>query len=545
MRFRRSLSTVSQEKGEDSVAEMKQPEGSGSPQGPRRGRGRVAGLLAVPLVLAGGLAVAMHFSADIRHRVEEILPGATHQLSRFTTVTYDDPEVEHDRFTQQANKVVDELRRDVDKAQEVVQHVIQQARDVTVHEVERVKEFAHRSEEAIKRETAAVNERLHHAVDSLRGSRDDAKPTHPIPAQPLPSVPEADPETPVGLSRERELEIEVRRLEAELQSRTQWEAVRLQEALQAISDEEKAGRARDLAAAERHARTAFEEQLAKEREEADLRLEKLVEEQRRQIEEQKQAELQHQMAKFVEQKEADIQMELVREKDALQNEFIEKLASSRKESVEALDELVLKLSIIEKEAEVSSAISQAGEKARKVATVSFGFSDAASGSKPFMEEASILTSLLDELGPEAELSRTTLRALPPTLLETGAPTIPELQSRFSRVATACRRAALVPDNGGFWHHALATVVTALKLPESGPHVEGVSIDARIARAQYFISRGDLSSTIREIDGMPDGQAKALCEDWIKSARGRLQIDQAARVLTADAILLQELYAPES
>lgn len=157
----------------------------------------------------------------------------------------------------------------------------------------------------------------------------------------------------------------------------------------------------------------------------------------------------------------------------------------------------------------------------------------------------MLHSMLNELGSDAELSRAAIEAVPEALLNSGVPTIPELQARFGRVATACRRASLVPDNGGFWHHALATVITALKLPESGPHVEGDTIDAKIARAQYYLSRADLSTAIREVESLPEGVARTLCEDWVTSAKGRLILDQASRILTADAILLQELSIPET
>lgn len=81
-------------------------------------------------------------------------------------------------------------------------------------------------------------------------------------------------------------------------------------------------------------------------------------------------------------------------------------------------------------------------------------------------------------------------SLAPEGLETGVPTIYDLETRFVKVQQAVRQVAHVPADGGFWSHALSYLVSAISFQPHGL-VPGDDVESVVTRAEYHLRHGDL------------------------------------------------------
>ena len=112
----------------------------------------------------------------------------------------------------------------------------------------------------------------------------------------------------------------------------------------------------------------------------------------------------------------------------------------------------------------------------------------------------------------------------------GVATMPELQRRFERVKKECRKTFFTPDNGGILGRAVGSVAAELTIAPDGL-VQGESAEARLARATYFLERGNLQSAIGEIESI-DEEVAAVAGDWLRAARTRVMVTQAVRLMSS-------------
>eukprot|EP00455_Lapot_gusevi_P034095 TRINITY_DN3750_c0_g1_i1.p1 TRINITY_DN3750_c0_g1~~TRINITY_DN3750_c0_g1_i1.p1 ORF type:complete len:192 (+),score=75.58 TRINITY_DN3750_c0_g1_i1:50-577(+) len=117
-----------------------------------------------------------------------------------------------------------------------------------------------------------------------------------------------------------------------------------------------------------------------------------------------------------------------------------------------------------------------------------------------------------------------IQSIPRDAMISGVPSMHSLVSRFDAVEKACRQAALVPEDSGFFGHALAFVTSKLLLRERTPY-PGDSAQQIISRCGFFLQGGDLASAVQELDKL-EGLPKTLAEDWLLAARTRLVVLQA-------------------
>ncbi|KAI8099928.1 mitochondrial inner membrane protein-domain-containing protein [Halteromyces radiatus] len=123
-----------------------------------------------------------------------------------------------------------------------------------------------------------------------------------------------------------------------------------------------------------------------------------------------------------------------------------------------------------------------------------------------------------------------------TVAEHGISSFIQLVERFDKVAKEVRDASLIPEEGSSMiSHIISIALSKLLFPKKGL-VPGDDIEARLARAEYYLTHGDdLESATREMNQLK-GWPKHLTADWLDAARRHLEIKQALQVMRTQAIL---------
>ena len=71
-------------------------------------------------------------------------------------------------------------------------------------------------------------------------------------------------------------------------------------------------------------------------------------------------------------------------------------------------------------------------------------------------------------------------------------------------------------------------------------VPGPGAEETLSRAAYYLERGRIVETLRELDSV-EGYAQVLMRDWIELAQERLVVDQSVKVLKANAVLRHKAF----
>ncbi|CAO3599049.1 unnamed protein product [Absidia cylindrospora] len=123
-----------------------------------------------------------------------------------------------------------------------------------------------------------------------------------------------------------------------------------------------------------------------------------------------------------------------------------------------------------------------------------------------------------------------------TVAEHGISSYTQLVDRFDKVVTEVRDASLIPEEGSSMiSHIISITLSKLLFPKHGL-VPGDDIEARLARAQYYLAHDDdLESATREMNQLK-GWPKHLTSDWLDAARRHLEIKQALDVMRTQAVL---------
>lgn len=134
-----------------------------------------------------------------------------------------------------------------------------------------------------------------------------------------------------------------------------------------------------------------------------------------------------------------------------------------------------------------------------------------------------------------ELVVSIVDSLPARVQQDGAPTLSELQVRFSIMRDEARKAALAPEQAPkLIGQVIGTVLANISSTPSG-YIAGPGVEESLARAAFFLERGKLKEAVVEVQGM-EGYAKVIAQDWISLAEDRLLVDQALRALKANSII---------
>ncbi len=190
-------------------------------------------------------------------------------------------------------------------------------------------------------------------------------------------------------------------------------------------------------------------------------------------------------------------------------------------------------------------------------------------SAPFKPEIDVLRKLaVEPIGVEwssgsgdaasssssSSLVQTVLDSIPQELTVNGVPKFDDLSDRFKTVKKRAIRAAYSPSNTLFGY-LYARVATLFVMEERG-FVQGDTIDATLARAEFYLEHRKLAEAIAELETIYErshaqrteeglyglnreqlSDVEFVLRDWMNAAKSRLIADQALEVLEAHLQIL--------
>lgn len=140
--------------------------------------------------------------------------------------------------------------------------------------------------------------------------------------------------------------------------------------------------------------------------------------------------------------------------------------------------------------------------------------------EPFADELGVLRALVPASPEVADLSRYAKRSVPSTAA---------LTQRFSRDADAILAAERAARAQGWIERAWFDMMSLVSVRRIGD-IPGDNTEARVARAEVALQRGDLAAAVFEVRRL-DAPARAAAVSWLKEAEARLAVDRDARALT--------------
>lgn len=168
-------------------------------------------------------------------------------------------------------------------------------------------------------------------------------------------------------------------------------------------------------------------------------------------------------------------------------------------------------------------------------------SKAERGDIAFDDELRVLHALTGDAHAVADnkIVNATLASLEASgIAQTGVKSFPYLASWFANsVAPRIHEASLVPapEQAGVGSHVASNLLSKITFRPQAGLVDGDSVDAHIARAEWALANKDLDAATREINNLR-GWPRKLAEDWLREARRRLEVQQALDVVGTEATL---------
>ncbi|KAI9033645.1 mitochondrial inner membrane protein-domain-containing protein [Phycomyces nitens] len=172
----------------------------------------------------------------------------------------------------------------------------------------------------------------------------------------------------------------------------------------------------------------------------------------------------------------------------------------------------------------------------------------AGNKQTFLDELKALEALSASSSPFANVAEKQNEALvhvvvssiSKTVAEDGIDSLAQLVDRFEIVSREVREASLIPEEGSsMMSHVLSIILSKFLFRKEGL-VEGDDIEARLARAKYYLDYAhDLESAAREVNQL-SGWPKTLATDWLNAARRHLEVKQALEVMRTQAVLTSML-----
>jgi len=130
---------------------------------------------------------------------------------------------------------------------------------------------------------------------------------------------------------------------------------------------------------------------------------------------------------------------------------------------------------------------------------------------------------LQQFAIGSELLSSALSKVPESAKVNGVPSLFQLQQRFHKVSQTARRLSFIPQNAGLTWHIYGILMENIIIPPSG-FAQGDSTEAQLARATYYIDKGDLANCLKEVKQL-QGAPKEIIGDWIRAAEDRLTVQQ--------------------
>lgn len=88
-------------------------------------------------------------------------------------------------------------------------------------------------------------------------------------------------------------------------------------------------------------------------------------------------------------------------------------------------------------------------------------------------------------------------------------------------------------------HLIGSALAAISVAPSGL-VPGNGSEEALSRAAYYLERGRIAESLKELQAV-QGYGQVQMRDWISLAQERLVVDQAIRVLKANAVIRHKAF----
>jgi hypothetical protein len=115
----------------------------------------------------------------------------------------------------------------------------------------------------------------------------------------------------------------------------------------------------------------------------------------------------------------------------------------------------------------------------------------------------------------------------------GVPSVAALRQAFAPVANEIVHAASATGGDNLIDRATDNLMRLVTVRPVGDDVRGDSVEARVARAEAALGKGNLGGAVIEVEQL-DGRPAAAAADWLAQAKARLGADQAVVQLRAQA-----------
>jgi hypothetical protein len=310
----------------------------------------------------------------------------------------------------------------------------------------------------------------------------------------------------------------------ELESRTQWEAVRLSTALRERAAQEHdrcvAAVNRALEGQQAHFDSAFAQQRAMLENQGQVNTLAALGKERQTLE-----------GKFkaVLAKERDAAAQAMDE--ALDEQYVamEKSIGSKAEArIEVIEDLTHKVKTLEELVENDEGYKKRSHQVHRVVQSILSVTDLMETSKPF----SVQLRPLREVALEDSTVAAAVEQLPEDLCRKGVQTYMQLYESFRGLEPETRRVALMPEDGNVLWYGFTWAITKLKFTEKG-QMQGDTCDAILARAEDHLAKGNLTGAVKEVS-LLQGKPGMTMNEWRHSALARLKADQAITMLKGHA-----------
>lgn len=344
-----------------------------------------------------------------------------------------------------------------------------------------------------------------------------------------------------------QLKVRLVQMARDLEERTKWEAVRLQEFLIMKEKEVEDRYVLLIKRLRLEAEQLQEEKLVEQKKALVAEAEEAIQEQQTRLdaflknsmEIQEKAHAEDKLAFEQKTKEAmDARYEelLGQELTRIKEEF----ATRMNQRVRQMEELTKKLSALETSFQASQDFRVGSLEAHKITAAAIALMEKLESGDP----AGAAVRALEAVASENAVVETAVQSLPESVSRSGVKTLQELQASYEEaVYPQCRRAANVPEGqDGLEGQLLATVFSSLKPPpgpgEAAPESEKDDPEYVLARIKRYVQLGELEDAVLETKKL-EGQVAFTAKDWLGQATDRVAVEKALKVIRMECALANE------
>jgi hypothetical protein len=115
----------------------------------------------------------------------------------------------------------------------------------------------------------------------------------------------------------------------------------------------------------------------------------------------------------------------------------------------------------------------------------------------------------------------------------GVPSIATLRQSFAPIANEIVHASRAPEGDNLLNRATDNLMRLVTVRPVGDDVRGETAEARVARAEAALDKGDLAAAVAELDQL-EGRPADAAADWLAQAKARLGANQAVAQLRTQA-----------